>query len=106
MASAGCRYEVDLYIFLKIMLAVFLLHTEKISTWRYFLITTCITDQTDWKTLIMSQIQFYKIFYFFSGISDHDSVKLCYSRTHFVFIRSWGGSAVDGFGLVKGSDGF
>lgn len=40
MASAGCRYEVDLYIyFLKIMLAVFLLHSEKISALRCFLIT-------------------------------------------------------------------
>lgn len=89
MASAGCRYEVDLYIFFENVVAVFLLHTEKISALRCFLITKQVGDVlliiTDWKHRDVSNAILYKLL-FFSGIPDHDSVKLCFSRSQLFLI--------------------
>lgn len=87
MASAGCRYEVVLYIF---------------SFWRLcrqccyyilcrfqprgvFLITKLVgfmllMELTGNTQCDVSNAILYKLC-FFSGISDHDSVKLCYSRS-------------------------
>lgn len=73
MASAGCRYEVDLYIFFfegEILLAVLLLHPEKIpALWRSVITKSRkrVTDQADWKYRCV-QMQFYIYFYFFLEI--------------------------------------
>lgn len=84
MTSAGCRYEVDLYIFFENDVGS--IHTEQNSALLYFLIEVGNILLTG-KQIVTSQMQFYiNFYYFFSGIPDHNSVKLCYSRSQLFLI--------------------
>lgn len=70
LASAGCRYEVDLYIyiFLTMMLAVLWLHSDlSIKRFsKYKRSRECVPDQTDWKNgdCDVSNAILYKLFFF------------------------------------------
>lgn len=78
-------------------------------------IRSCVTDQTDWENtwhlkMHFFYINFYYIYFFFLEYLDHDSVKLCYSRSQFVFsfilcrVYSWDelrGSSVTTVGFMQ-----
>lgn len=68
------------------MLAVLLLHTEKISALSCFLMTKEVGNEgCDVSNAILYELLF------FSGVPDCDSGKLCYSRSQmfFIYFHRW-----------------